>query len=49
MLIIIQCIALDLPYDDDNMRKCRKKIISKCEKYLVLEGVPSDKQDKVKK
>ena len=40
-------MIVELPYDDDTMRKCRKKIITKCEKWLFLEGVPHDKQDKV--
>ena len=40
-------IPPDLPYTADSMKNCKKIIINKCEQYMWLDDLTSDKQDKV--
>lgn len=38
--------VVDLPYTPDAMKNCKKIIVNKCEQYMWLEDLASEKQDK---
>ena len=48
ILIFIEYNFLDMPYNSESRKNCKNIIIGKCEQYMWLEDLSSDKQDKVR-
>ena len=46
--LLLLPILSDMEHTAENFKNCRKDLINKCEQYLFLEGVKSEKQDQVR-